>query len=397
MLAAMFADIFNTEERLRNFGTLATFVVFGIIFAESGLMIGFFLPGDSLLFTAGLLSVSNTHLAPLPVLIVGCAIAAIAGDQVGYAFGKKVGPPLFSRPDSRFFKQKHLQQAEAFFERHGSKTIILARFTPIVRTFAPIVAGASSMKYRTFVRLQRHRRHRLDDQHAVPRRRAGQDLPGHRRAPRLRHRGHRGAVADPVRRRVPAPPSPGARGRRGRRGRPRASSRPTPRSPTTPPPDRRLPLRPGSADRRLGRTIRFLPFAAGLWQSWRHVERHRPGTAMADRCRAGPRRPSTGWPTSSPSSTPTGEIVYVNPFAADLLGFDASESVGRNMADFLHPDDLIRALRVVAMMVDRSLDVPVTPAVYRLRRRRRHVVPGRDQRLDAARDPTATTRVPGWS
>ena len=151
MLAAMFADIFNTQERLRNFGTLATFVVFGIIFAESGLMIGFFLPGDSLLFTAGLLSVSNTHLAPLPVLNVGCAIAAIAGDQVGYAFGKKVGPPLFSRPDSRLFKQKHLQQAEAFFERHGSKTIILARFTPIVRTFAPIVAGASHMRYRTFV------------------------------------------------------------------------------------------------------------------------------------------------------------------------------------------------------------------------------------------------------
>jgi membrane-associated protein len=151
MLAAMLADIFNTEERLRDFGTLATFVVFAIVFAESGLMIGFFLPGDSLLFTAGLLSVSNTSIAPLPILIVGCAIAAIAGDQVGYAFGKKVGPPLFSRPDSRFFKQKHLRQAEAFFERHGSKTIILARFTPIVRTFAPIVAGASSMKYRTFV------------------------------------------------------------------------------------------------------------------------------------------------------------------------------------------------------------------------------------------------------
>ena len=125
MLAALFADVFNTEERLRNFGTVATFVVFGIIFAESGLMIGFFLPGDSLLFTAGLLS--GSVLPPLPVLIVGCSIAAIAGDQVGYAFGKKVGPPLFSRPDSRFFKQKHLKQAEAFFERHGSKTIILAR------------------------------------------------------------------------------------------------------------------------------------------------------------------------------------------------------------------------------------------------------------------------------
>jgi membrane-associated protein len=149
MLAAVVADIFHTEDHLKAWGSLATFIVFGIVFAESGLMIGFFLPGDSLLFTAGLLS--GSHLAPLPVLIVGCAIAAIAGDQVGYAFGRKVGPALFSRPDSRFFKQKHLQKAEVFFERHGSKTIILARFTPIVRTFAPIVAGASSMKYRTFV------------------------------------------------------------------------------------------------------------------------------------------------------------------------------------------------------------------------------------------------------
>ena len=149
MLAALLADVFHTEDRLRSLGSLATVVVFAIVFAESGLMIGFFLPGDSLLFTAGLLS--GSVLPPLPVLIVGCSIAAIAGDQVGYAFGKKVGPPLFSRPDSRFFKQKHLKQAEAFFERHGSKTIILARFVPIVRTFAPIVAGASKMRYRTFV------------------------------------------------------------------------------------------------------------------------------------------------------------------------------------------------------------------------------------------------------
>ena len=149
MLAALLADVFHTEDRLRSLGSLATVVVFAIVFAESGLMIGFFLPGDSLLFTAGLLS--GSVLPPLPVLIVGCSIAAIAGDQVGYAFGKKVGPPLFSRPDSRFFKQKHLKQAEAFFERHGSKTIILARFVPIVRTFAPIVAGASNMHYRKFV------------------------------------------------------------------------------------------------------------------------------------------------------------------------------------------------------------------------------------------------------
>ena len=174
----MFADIFNTEERLRNFGTLATFVVFGIIFAESGLMIGFFLPGDSLLFTAGLLSVSNTHIAPLPVLIVGCAIAAIAGDQVGYAFGKKVGPPLFSRPDSRFFKQKQLKQAEAFFERHGSKTIIWPA--------SPRSCGRSPRSWPVSHEVPHVRRHNVvgaSRTTSMPARRcARQDLPGDRRA-----------------------------------------------------------------------------------------------------------------------------------------------------------------------------------------------------------------------
>lgn len=146
--AAVIADIFRTEERLKAYGSVASLVVFAVIFAESGLLVGFFLPGDSLLFIAGLLS--GSQLPPLPVLIAGCAVAAIAGDQVGYAFGRRVGPPLFSRPDSRLFKQHHLRRAEEFFERHGSKTIILARFTPVVRTFAPIVAGASHMRYRTF-------------------------------------------------------------------------------------------------------------------------------------------------------------------------------------------------------------------------------------------------------
>ena len=121
------------------------------MFAESGIMIGFFLPGDSLLFTAGLLSATKHVLWPFPLLILGCAIAAIAGDQVGYAFGNKAGPRLFSKPDSRWFKQEHLQRAEEFYERHGSKTIVIARFVPVVRTFAPIVAGASKMEYRKFV------------------------------------------------------------------------------------------------------------------------------------------------------------------------------------------------------------------------------------------------------
>jgi membrane-associated protein len=136
--------------------TVGLIGIFCIIFAESGLLIGFFLPGDSLLFTAGFLasapdSVSESLHLPLGFLLVGCFVAAVAGDQVGYLFGRRVGPGLFNRPDSRFFKKENVEKAEAFFEKHGAKTIVLARFVPIVRTFAPIVAGVSHMKYRTFV------------------------------------------------------------------------------------------------------------------------------------------------------------------------------------------------------------------------------------------------------
>lgn len=124
-----------------------------IIFAESGLFFGFFLPGDSLLFIAGFLSSSagGNLLPPLPLVILCAFLAAVTGDQVGYWFGRKVGPALFSRPNSRFFKQAHVHKAHVFFERYGAKTILMARFVPIVRTFAPIVAGVSDMKYRTFV------------------------------------------------------------------------------------------------------------------------------------------------------------------------------------------------------------------------------------------------------
>ena len=130
--------------------------LFAIIFAESGLLIGFFLPGDSLLFTAGFLASGPAdvpealHLS-LPVVLVGCFFAAVVGDQVGYIMGLRVGPAIFKRPDSRFFKQENVDKAQAFFDRYGAKTIVLARFVPIVRTFAPIVAGVSRMKYRTFV------------------------------------------------------------------------------------------------------------------------------------------------------------------------------------------------------------------------------------------------------
>jgi membrane-associated protein len=137
----------DPENLLDAFGAIGLFL---IVFAESGLLIGFFLPGDSLLFTAGLLS-SQGHLAPLPVLLAGCFAAAVAGDQVGYLFGRRVGPSLFNRPDSRIFKQEYVEKAQNYFEEHGSKTIVLARFVPVVRTFAPIVAGVGRMHYRTFV------------------------------------------------------------------------------------------------------------------------------------------------------------------------------------------------------------------------------------------------------
>jgi membrane-associated protein len=125
-----------------------------IVFAESGLLIGFFLPGDSLLFVAGFLSsdAGDHRLPALPIVIVCVVAAAIIGDQVGYVFGKRVGPALFTRPDSRFFKQQNVHRAQAFIEKYGPKTIVLARFVPIVRTFAPIVAGVGQMDYRTFVK-----------------------------------------------------------------------------------------------------------------------------------------------------------------------------------------------------------------------------------------------------
>jgi membrane-associated protein len=150
VLAAL--DFLDPEHIIDWLGPFATIGLLAIVFAESGLLIGFFLPGDSLLFTAGLLASQDKSGLHLPVLLVGCFIAAVAGDQVGYLFGKRVGPSLFRRPDSRLFKQEYVERTRAFFERHGPKTILIARFVPIVRTFAPILAGVGEMPYRTFVR-----------------------------------------------------------------------------------------------------------------------------------------------------------------------------------------------------------------------------------------------------
>lgn len=131
-------------------------ILFAIIFAETGLLIGFFLPGDSLLFIAGTLCAiplraGEPPILSLPQLIPLLCIAAIAGDTVGYLIGHRIGPGLFSRPNSKLFKREHILKTQAFYDKHGPKTIVLARFVPIVRTFAPTVAGVAGMNYRTFL------------------------------------------------------------------------------------------------------------------------------------------------------------------------------------------------------------------------------------------------------
>ncbi|MFC5803020.1 DedA family protein [Streptomyces formicae] len=133
---------------ITTFGLIGVLV---IVFAESGLLIGFFLPGDSLLFTTGLLVTTDVIKQPLWVVCALVVLAAILGDQVGYLFGRKVGPALFKRPDSKLFKQENVEKAHEFFEKYGPKSLVLARFVPIVRTFTPIIAGVSRMNYRSFI------------------------------------------------------------------------------------------------------------------------------------------------------------------------------------------------------------------------------------------------------
>jgi membrane-associated protein len=125
--------------------------VAAVVFAESGLLIGFFLPGDSLLFTTGFLIHAGILDINIHVAVLIIFLAAVLGDTVGYWFGRKAGPRVFKRPDARLFKQEYVQRAQDFYDKHGGKTIIIARFIPIVRTFAPIVAGAGRMKYRRFL------------------------------------------------------------------------------------------------------------------------------------------------------------------------------------------------------------------------------------------------------
>ncbi|MEJ7847809.1 MAG: VTT domain-containing protein [Pyrinomonadaceae bacterium] len=134
---------------LLKLGIYVYFGLFFIIFAETGLAVGFFLPGDSLLVVAGLFAAAGK--LNIWVMWSSLFVAAVVGDAVGYYSGKKVGEAVFTRPKSRFFNPAHLKKAHAFYEKHGGKTIIIARFVPIVRTFAPIVAGAANMSYRQFL------------------------------------------------------------------------------------------------------------------------------------------------------------------------------------------------------------------------------------------------------
>lgn len=142
--------MFDLTGLLSGLGEVTALAVIGaIIFAESGLLIGFFLPGDTLLFTAGFFAAQGK--LPLVGVIVTVAVSSFIGDNVGYTIGKKTGPRLFTKKDGIIFRQEYVRRAEAFYEKHGGKTIIMARYVPIVRTFAPLVAGVGNMKRSRFM------------------------------------------------------------------------------------------------------------------------------------------------------------------------------------------------------------------------------------------------------
>jgi membrane-associated protein len=129
----------------------SVFGVLAIVFAETGLMIGFFLPGDSMLFTAGFLTASHVLNININLLVALIFLAAVLGNSTGYTLGRRIGPQIFKKPDARFFKQEYVQRAHDFYEKNGGKTIILAQFIPIIRTFAPVMAGVAKLEFRKFV------------------------------------------------------------------------------------------------------------------------------------------------------------------------------------------------------------------------------------------------------
>ncbi|MCS5735003.1 DedA family protein [Herbiconiux daphne] len=144
-------DIFNLESTIEGAGAWGLLVVCVIIFAETGLLIGFFLPGDTLLFFAGLLTYTGVIPFPLPVVILCVFAAAFLGDQVGFLIGRRAGPAIFERRDSGFFSRKNVDRTQAFFTRFGGWAVTIARFVGVVRTFAPVAAGVGKMKYTHFI------------------------------------------------------------------------------------------------------------------------------------------------------------------------------------------------------------------------------------------------------
>ncbi len=154
VLEFIFKTLTTPEKLIEFLATVMTgwygyALLFGIVFAETGLLVGFFLPGDSLLFTVGVVAGAG-HLDVVAIIVL-LIVAAIVGDGVGYLLGRNAGPLVFSRPDSRWFKKEYLDQTRKFYEKHGGKTIIYARFVPIIRTFAPFVAGVGNMSYSRFL------------------------------------------------------------------------------------------------------------------------------------------------------------------------------------------------------------------------------------------------------
>lgn len=150
--ASFLPDWLNPDVFLRNpaLGPWVILLICGIVFAETGLLVGFFLPGDSMLFTAGLLVATGALDVSLPLFATLIFIAAFVGDQTGYFIGRKAGPAIFNKPNSRFFRQEYVEKAHGFFERFGGRAVVLARFVPVVRTFVPVVAGVAHMSYRVF-------------------------------------------------------------------------------------------------------------------------------------------------------------------------------------------------------------------------------------------------------
>ncbi|WP_032374045.1 DedA family protein [Rhodococcoides fascians] len=148
MTSALTGGVLDPGTLVATFGLIG---LLGALFIETGLLIGFFLPGDSLLFTAGVLVAQSDPFVPLWVILVSAPIAAALGDQCGYMIGRAAGPAVFDRPGAKRLGPAQLARAQSFFDAYGARTIVLARFVPVVRTLAPVMAGASGMKYRTFL------------------------------------------------------------------------------------------------------------------------------------------------------------------------------------------------------------------------------------------------------